>query len=156
MIHIKRYRELINTVVTNVNAQLVGDKISDFILSPTEQQATKKISDKPGILILAKMPPTSSEILSKDDYSENNQCLIFILKKVDISAVDDNDEIEIYADLQGIMQLVKQEILNLGMNNGITSETETLSKPFRTEWEYQIYGGFNGLSLSFDLRDFEL
>ena len=85
-------------------------------------------------------------------------CLIFLLEKVEIGKVKDATEREHYAKMQSIMALVKEWFLNHGLNNdGAESDgTETLGKPFRTEWEYQIYGNFNGLSIGFDLKDFSL
>jgi len=52
--------------------------------------------------------------------------------------------------------MVKEWILNHGLNSSEDDGGETLAKTIRTEWEYQIYGGFNGMSISFDLKDFSL
>ena len=158
MIPASRFKALLDQLHEDVNLELapLDLSISHVVITATDSQVVKKVSGKSGVILVAKMPPSTAEIRTVDDYSEDNQCLIFVLEKQEPSNATDQKELEHYDKVQRIMRKVKEWILNHGLHDGSDDETETLSKPFRTEWEYQVYGNFNGLSLGFDLKDFEL
>lgn len=158
MIPALRFNDILSNLQSDVNVDLddSGLSIAHIIVAVSDSQIGKKVSGKSGVLLIAKMPSATSDIRTVDDYSEDNQCLIFVLEKQEPSTTTDQKELEHYAKVQRIMRAVKEWIMNHGLNDGQDNETETLSKPFRTEWENQVYGNFNGLSLSFDLKDFEL
>lgn len=154
MISILRFDAFISQAVDAVNAFALT-QIKSVKLSPTESALIKKLSDTSGLVLAVKFPDADSNISSIDEYNEANHCLLFLLEKVDPGKFSKQKELEHYDNIQKVMQKVKEFILESGLN-GSLDEGETLSKPFRTEWEYQIYGGFNGLSISFDLKDFRL
>lgn len=158
MISAVRFRSLLLDLQADVNAELVetGLSIAHVVVSATDNLVVKKVSDKAGVILVAKMPPATADIRTIDDYSEDNHCLLFVLEKKDPSSLTDKSEIEHFDKVQRIMRKVKEWIMTHGLHDGSDNETETLSKPFRTEWEYQVYGNFNGLSLGFDLKDFDL
>jgi len=133
-----------------------GRGINHILLSPTESHIIKKLSDRKGICLAVKMADSDSNIGSVDNYSEQNHQLFFILEKCGPGDFTDQTEREHYAKMQYITRLVKEYLLNHGLNGIDCGGDETLSKPFHTEWEYQIYGGFNGLSISCDIEDFRL
>jgi hypothetical protein len=155
MIFIQRFNEMLLEVVAEVNTT-AGKRIGKVILSPTEQRLVKKLDNVSGLALAVKMPDVDSDIQTIDDYSENNHCLMFLLEKVDPGKFSESEELAHYAAIQKVMQRFKELILERGLNGNACGGEETLSKAFRTEWEYQIYGGFNGMSLSFDLQDFQL
>ena len=154
MIPILRYKEFLEGVYQKVNA-LHEKKINKTIFAPTESSLIKKLSDASGLILAVKFPDTDSDISSADEYAEANHCLLFLLEKVDPGKFSSEKEMVHFGKIQEIMRSVKELILEAGLNGNIGGD-ETLSKPFRTEWEYQIFGGFNGLSISFDLKDFRL
>lgn len=185
MIEINRLKELLLQLQTDVNAQLTpghwlrfkniwvndgsfdheqpgekdpkhGKEIDTVILSATEAHLVKKISDKLGILLAFKMPDADSYIRTADDYAENNHCLLYLLEKINPSNIDEENETFHYAKIQHIMKLIKEWILEHGLNGSEDDGEETLHKTFRTEWEYQVFAGFNGMSIGFDLTDFSL
>lgn len=133
-----------------------GKGIDHIILSPTESHIVKKLSDKKGICLAVKLADADSNIESTDNYSEQNHQLFFIIEKCNPGDFTDQTEREHYQKLQIVMRLVKEYLKQIGLNGMDCGGDETLSKPFHTEWEYQTYGGFNGLSISFDLQDFRL
>lgn len=157
MIPALRFSEILESIKTDVNAAIDDSKlkIAHVIIAVTEAQLPKKLSDKKGILLVAYLPPANSDIQTADNYSEDNHCLLFVVEKREPSKYNDEKELTHFDAMQKIMREVKKWILAHGLN-GDTDEPETLSKPFRTEWEHQIYGNYNGLSISFDLKDFEL
>jgi hypothetical protein len=154
MIPILKYQSFLQSVTQRVNT-LHKKKISKTILAPAESSLVKKLKDESGIILAIKFPAADSDISTADDYAEANHCLLFLIEKVDPGKFSADEEIQHYGDLQQIMSSVKELLLEAGMNGDIDDEV-VLSKTFRTEWEYQILGGFNGLSISFDLKDFRL
>lgn len=157
MIPALRFFELLTSIKTEVNTALADSalKIDQVVVGVTEVQLSKKLNDKKGVLLVGYLPTSNSDIQTADNYSEDNHCLLFIMEKREPSKYTEEKELKHLDDMQKIMREVKQWILSHGFN-GDTGEPETLSKPFRTEWEHQIYGNYNGLSISFDLKDFEL
>lgn len=158
MISALRFKDILDQLREEVNLELdsLNLSIDHVVVAATDSQVVKKVSSKSGVILVAKMPPATADIRTVDDFSEDNQCLFFILEKQEPSNVTDQKELEHYDKVQRIMRQVKEWIMNYGLHDGSDDETETISKPFRTEWEYQVYGNFNGLSLGFDLKDFEL
>jgi len=140
-------------VHTNV---LLGKVIDHVIISPTESHLIKKIADKKGIVLAVKLPDADAVIESVDNYSDMNHMLLFLLEKVDHSAHKNAIETAHYAKIQAIMKLVKEYILHHGLNSNVFNGDETLDKPFHSEWEYNTFGGYNGLSVSFDLANYDL
>ena len=150
-------------MVQAVNSSIIQDDapanplvISSIFIAATDAQVSTKVTDKKGVILVAKMPPSTSDIQSADDYSEDNQCLLFILERQELAGSTQEKQLIHYDRMQRIMKAVKSWILEHGLNNDQDDGEETISKPFRTEWEYQVYGNFNGLSLGFDLKDFSL
>jgi len=154
MIPVIRFNEFFLELKAEVN-ETVSKQISNVICSPTEQHLIKKLKDSNGLILAVKMPDSDSNIENSDNFSEANHCIVFLIEKVDPGQYYDSNELAHYASIQETMRKLKELILTHGLNGNICGE-ETLSKNFRTEWEYQIYGGFNGLSISFDLKDFAL
>lgn len=138
------------------SAPKTGKKIDQVLLSVTESHISKKLSDKTGVLLAVKMPDADSDIRTADDYSENNHCLFYILEKINTGSIDDDIERGHFAKMQRIMTLVKEWLLAHGLNGSEDDGGETLSKSIRTEWEYQVFSGFNGMSIGFDFRNFDL
>lgn len=132
-------------------------QIKHLILSPIESHLIKKIGDKTGIILAVKLPDADSKIKDVDNKSEENHMLMFLLEKQDPGNVDDNKERIHYAKMQTVMSFIKDWIANRGLNGNICGGDETLSdKAFHTEWEYQTFRNLNGLSITFDLKDFSL
>lgn len=154
MIPLLRYTAFLKGVLESVNTRH-EKKINKTIFAPTESSLIKKLSDVSGLVLAVKFPDSDSDISTADDYAEANHCLLFLLEKVDPGKFSATKELEHFEQIQQVMRSVKEMILEAGLNGNI-GDDETLSKPFRTEWEYQIFGGFNGLSISFDLKDFRL
>lgn len=140
----------------SVDKNSEGKQIDHIIISPTEGHIVKKLKDRKGICLAVKMADADSSIESEDNYSEQNHQLFFLIEKCNPADFTDQLEREHYQKMQYVMRLVKEYLKSIGLNGDACGGNETLSKPFHTEWEYNIYGGFNGLSISFDLQDFRL
>lgn len=84
-----------------------------------------------------------------DCHQESNQILLFLLEKVPAGEEMDEEELQHYALLQRIMELVKKELLAMDFVCGELSPADGML----TEWEYDVFGGFNGLSIGLKLVD---
>jgi len=137
---------------------LEGKRIDKIVIASTESNLVKKIKDLSGVILALKMPDADTEMESVDNYWEMNHQLLFLLEKVNDGQLTPDSETFHYAKIQYIMKLVKEYMLSCGLNGWSLSESndETLAKPFHAEWEYNQFGGFNGMSVSFDLKDFSL
>lgn len=142
---------------TPKGATVFGGGIDHVEIAATESHLLKKLNGLNGIVLGVKMPDTDGKIDSVDNYSEDNNMLVFVLEKIADGILTKEMELQHYAKLQMVMKLVKEYFLESGMNALMPDDEQpTLSKPFRTEWEFNQFGGFNGLSVSFDLEDFSL
>jgi len=149
-----------NSKVSDINSdeKPIGKKIDHIVIAATESNLVKKIKDLDGVILALKMPDTDTEMESVDNYWEMNHQLLFLLEKINDGQLKPDSETFHYAKIQYIMKLVKEYMLSCGLNGWSLSESndETLAKPFHAEWEYNQFGGFNGMSISFDLKDFSL
>jgi hypothetical protein len=136
-------------------APSVNPEIKSIVLSPNEAHLIKTLKDKPGVILAVQLAPSDTDVKNEDNYSEHDNELFYILEKVDPGRMSDKEERNHYAKLQLVMQFVKDYLFERGVNGNVCGGNEKVSKPFHTEWEYQVYGGFNGLSVSFKLENFQ-
>ena len=161
MIPIKIYNTLLSQIISSVNATIdaqnietpsfVVPHISKAIITVNEAHAIKKLKDAAGVVLIARMYDADTKTDgTTDNYAELNHQLLYVVKKTTASEFTDAAELDEYAIYQRIATLIKEYILNRKVCNSL------LDKPFHTEWEYNVFGGYNGLSISFDLKDFDL
>jgi hypothetical protein len=160
MIEIKSLKILFSEVATEVNAELSADSkrfsIQRVIVSPTEKHLVKKLGDKPGVSLAFKMPSIDSVIMDSDNYSEDNKMLFYVIEKIDPGQFTDEQELDHYNAMQRLTSLLKMRLMNRLMGRDFCNEDTELAKAFHTEFEFQEFGGWNGLSVSFDIKDFNL
>lgn len=150
MINIIRFGEIIAEISAEVNIES-EDKIDACVLAVKEEHLQKKIADKKGVLLCANYPDAEMEREHLDKYSEDNMVLLFLIEKVNAGQHTNDEELVHYAKMQRIMQQIKKII---GQRYFNCDEIKT-GRKIRTEWEYNIYGGFNGLSLGLTLEDYD-
>lgn len=149
MIDITRFRELILELQTKVN-QESEEKINGCFLAVKEEHMVKKIKDKPGVLLCANYPDAEYDIENSDNRREDNQVIFFICEKVSPGSETDEEELLHYAKLQRIMEALKRVLRQNEFCDRFSSGDK-----MRTEWEYSIFGGFNGLSLGLTIADYD-
>ena len=125
-------------------------KIDGVILAVSDKHLTKKLRDQAGFFLCANFPDAESkgmQIITKKIIAS----LLFLLEKV--PAGDETDEAEIthYAGMQNVMRILKDEIRDMDFVCGEISGGEDIN----TEWEYDVFGGFNGLSIGLKLTDYD-
>ncbi|MEA4976009.1 MAG: hypothetical protein VB046_09765 [Paludibacter sp.] len=160
MIQITAFKEFFESAIVWANAkadtEITGGKtISSLIMAVEENHLIKKIKDKAGIVLAIKYPSSDSQG-DEDGYAERNKCLIYCVTKWDPGKVTDAEETNHYSVLQELTRRVKEYLNTSDKGPGICGVENGLYSGFRTEWEYNIFGGYYGLSVSFDLRNFTL
>lgn len=160
MIQIQSYKEFFQKAIewsnTNSNEDITGGKnIQHLVMAVEENHLVKKVKDKSGIILALRYPPSDSQG-NEDNYAERNKCLIFIVMKWDASSVKESEEIGLFAALQEHTKKIKEYLLSEKKEDDFCNTENQLYSPFTTEWEYNIFGGYNGLSVSFDLRNYSL
>lgn len=148
MIDIIRYREYLIELQRAVNEQS-EKKIDEIVMATKEGHLTKKLKDKAGLILCANYPDSSYKGNS-DSYIEKNQVLFFLLEKVASGSEDNDAEIQHYAEIQRVMHLLKAELQQNSSCAKIDADEDMI-----TEWEYDIFGGYNGLSLGVKLKDYD-
>jgi hypothetical protein len=148
MIDIIRYREYLIELQHAVNEQS-EKKIDEIVMATKEGHLTKKLKDKAGLLLCANYPDSSFKG-NADTHTEKNQVLFFLLEKVSSGSEDNEAEIQHYAEIQRVMQILKDELQQRSPCGSIDADEDMI-----TEWEYDIFGGYNGLSLGAKLKDYD-
>nr|DAQ67514.1 MAG TPA: hypothetical protein [Caudoviricetes sp.] len=149
MINIQKYRETMLELKERVNA-VSKTKIDGVVIAVSEKHLVKKLKDKDG-LVLCSNYPDSTSTGGKDNYSEQNSMLLFLLEKVPSGQETDEDELLHYATIQRVMQLLKTRLREMDFTCGDISGAENIT----TEWEYDVFGGWNGLSIGLKLNDYD-
>lgn len=160
MIGIKELKNTFSELAAEVNSELDDDMkrcmVKSIIVSPSESHLVKKLKDRAGVILAFRMPSADSDIENEDNYSEINKMLFYVIEKIDPGKFSDDQELDHYNMLQRLTSLFKLKLMDRLMGNDFCRSDNELAKAFHTEFEYQEFGGWNGLSVSFDIRNFDL
>lgn len=141
MINILQFRELCIELQHKVNA-ISDSQIDTVVMAVREEHMVKKLQNKFGITLCASFPDAQSSG-TEDNYTDNQQAFFFVVKRLTPGQLDDETEITTYAELQDIMLNLRDVIRDYYSEcMGIIPE-----ESYKIEWEYQIFGGVNGLSM---------
>ena len=141
MINILQFRELCIELQHKVNA-ISDSQIDTVIMAVREEHMVKKLQNKFGITLCVSYPDAQSSG-TEDNYTDNQQAFFFVVKRLAPGQLDDETEITTYAELQDIMLNLRDVIRDYYSEcMGISPE-----ESYKIEWEYQIFGGVNGLSM---------
>ena len=155
MIPINDYRQFVSELV---NSAKTAAKIDDDItirLAVTESQLVNLLKDKAGIVVAGNIP--GAEISKGDWFQSEGECLIMVLEKMPEDRQGTEAEFGSYSKLQQLMIEIVRLLTNYDGFDSICDKGEVdSSRPLVVEWEYNTYGGFNGLSVTFKLKDKEI
>lgn len=141
MINILQFRELCIDLQHKVNA-ITDSQIDTVVMAVREEHMVKKLQNKLGITLCVSYPDAQSSG-TEDNYTDNQQAFFFVVKRLAPGQLDDETEITTYAELQDIMLNLRDVIRDYYSEcMGIIPE-----ESYKIEWEYQIFGGVNGLSM---------
>lgn len=147
MIPISRFREWCIELMNEVNVREV--LIKHLVMGVDEGHIVKKIKDKQGVCLCVNYPDAVGS--GTDDNAIDVQSLyFFVVEKANPGSQTDDGEMLHYGKLQDIMRLLRSTLRIFAQGNCIGVEIDLNDK---IEWEYQIFGGFNGLSMGVKITD---
>ena len=149
MIDIVRFRELLLELQQQINEK-ADTTIEGVVLAVREGHMQKKLRDREGIWLCGNYP--DAELKGNGDmYDEKNHVLFFLLEKVPAGRDSDEDELQNYARIQRLAKLLKHELLS----GRVTCGEMDMENSIVTEWEFDVFGGWNGMSIGFKLTDYD-
>ena len=146
MINIQRYREMLEERVNKVSRT----KIDGTVIAVSEKHLVKKLRDCTGLMLCANYPDAVSQG-NEDNYRERNSLLLFLIEKVPSGQETDEEELLHYARIQQVMQLLKNKLREMDFFCGEVEGAESMT----VEWEYDVFGGWNGMSIGLNLVDYD-
>lgn len=149
MINIQRYREMLVELKERVNAESEA-RIDGVAVAVSEKHLVKKLKDSTGLMLCANYPDAVSQG-SRDNYREQNSLLLFLIEKVPSGQETDEEELLHYARIQQVMQLLKDKFREMDFFCGEVDGAESMTM----EWEYDVFGGWNGMSIGLNLADYD-
>lgn len=149
MIDIKAFREYISELVYETNQEL-EKKIEHIVLSVNESHMIKKLQNKSGVCLCVSYPDAQA-VGESDNVKDSQQAFIFVCQRVSPGQLDEEGELALYCELQHIM-LVFRDFLRGAENDCVDINPE---ESYKIEWEYQIFGGVNGLSMGLKFTNYD-
>lgn len=155
MIPINDYRQFIAELINYAKQKA---EITDDItirLAVTESQLINLLKDLNGIVVAGNIPGAD---LSKSSYFQSEgECLLMVLEKMPEDEQGLESENDRFATLQRLMVEIVRLLTNQdGFDRFCDKGEVDYNRPLHIEWEYNTYGGFNGLSVTFRLKDKEV
>lgn len=150
MIAINDYRQFIAELAAAAS-QKSGVAYSKIRLAVTETQLINLLKDQQGIVIAGNIP--GSEIKNNGYYWSENECLLMVLEKMPEDYQGTDHEYERYGELQQLMAAIVRLLTGEDFQQFCDKGELDTSRPVVIEWEFNTYGGFNGMSVTFRLKD---
>ena len=151
MIPIRDYQQFIAelTAKASQNSGVAVDKIR---LAVTESQLAVLLKDQQGVIVCGNIPGMELSHPASFWLSEG-ECLLMVLERMPDDRQGTHREYEEYARLQLLMQHIVRLLVGEDFQEFCDKGEVDFSRPLNVEWEYNQYGGFNGLSVTFHLKD---
>lgn len=152
MIPISKYQQFIAELVNVAKQRAEITESHTTRLAVTETQLINLLKDQRGIVIAGKIPDAE---ISKNSYViSRSECLLMVLEKMPEDEQGLQRETDRLARLQRLMDEIVKILMNYdGFDRFCDLGEVDRGREVRVEWEYNTYGGFNGMSVVFWLRD---
>ena len=152
MIPINDYRQFIAELINYAKQQARIDETTTIRLAVTETQLVNLLKDQSGIVIAGNIP--GADISKQSFFQSEGECLLLVLEKMPEDRQGTEWEFTRYDVLQQLMKEIIKLLTNYdGFDRFCDKADLDYSRPLTVEWEYNTYGGFNGLSITFRLKD---
>ena len=155
MINILRFQEWLLELKEAVNRSAGTsehpERIGSVALAVNEGHLVRKLADRRGIVLCGRYPD-STFTGNGDIPSSENDVVLFLLEKVPSGRMTHETELLHYAALQRLMLTLRRHLLEDPL---FCRSAARLASDISMEWEYDIFGGWNGLSAGFKLENFE-
>lgn len=145
MIPINDYRQFV-AELTAAAARQCDEDTPTIRLAVTDSQLINLLKDLPGIVVAGNIPGT--ELQRNGCWQSSGECLLMVLEKIPADLQGTGRENCEYARMQLLMDAIVRLLTGEQMQQFCDRGDVDLSRPVRVEWEYNQYGGFSGLSVS--------
>ena len=151
MIAINDYRQFVSELAAAAS-RLSDVKVDHVRLAVTETQLVTLLKDKAGVIVCGNIP--ASDLSYPTGYwLSAGESLLMVLEKMPRDRQGQDAEFDAYARLQRLMAALLGLLTGEDMQEFCDQGELDRSQPVRVEWEFNSYGGFNGLSATFRLKD---
>jgi hypothetical protein len=156
MIPINDYRQFIAELVNYAKQQMGFDEEITIRLAVTESQLVNLLKDLDGVVVAGNIP--GADISNGSGWMQSEgECLLMVLEKMPEDYQGTEREYTRYGQLQQLMINITRLLTNYdGFDRFCDKGEIDYTRPLTIEWEYNTYGGFNGLSVTFRLKDKEV
>ncbi len=151
MIPIRDYQQFVAELVAKAS-ELSDVEVEKVRLAVTESQLVTLLKDQPGIVVCGNIPGMDLSYPASFWQSEG-ECLLMVLERMPDDYQGTWREYEEYARLQRLMNAIVRLLIGEDFQEFCDKGEVDFSRPLTVEWEYNQYGGFNGLSVTFRLKD---
>ena len=151
MIPIRNYQQFIAELTAKASV-LSGVAVEKIRLAVTESQLVTLLKDQPGVIVCGNIPGMELSYHTGFWLSEG-ECLLMVLERMPDDLQGTQSETDEYARLQQLMQQIVRLLIGEDFQEFCDKGEVDFSRPLTVEWEYNQYGGFNGLSVTFRLKD---
>lgn len=147
MITIQRFREWLLELKEAINKDCSAAQIEGIAMAVREGHMIRKLRDRRGIILCGKYPDATTTGTT-DNFGTDNDVVLFLLEKVPSGQHSDEEELLHYATLQRLMLLLRDRLMQSPL---LCTDDTQAPVELTIEWEYDIFGGWNGLSVGFKL-----
>ena len=156
MIPINNYRQFVAELTNYAKQQAGVSEAVTIRLAVTESQLVNLLKDQHGIVVAGNIPGADISN-SAGWFQSEGECLLMVLEKMPEDRQGTDWEYTRLGELQQLMTEIIRVLINYdGFSRFCDMGTVDFSRPLQVEWEYNAYGGFNGLSVTFRLKDKEV
>ncbi len=150
MIAINDYRQFI-AELTAAAEERSGVDVGKIRLAVTESQLINLLKDQAGIVVAGNIP--GAEIGNNGFFLSSGECILYVIEKTPEDRQGTDWEYDEYARMQQLMAAIVRLLTGEDFQEFCDKGEVDFSRPIVVEWEYNIWGGFNGQSVTFRLKD---
>lgn len=151
MIPLKDYQQFVAELVAKAS-ELCEVHVDKIRLAVSESQLVTLLKDQPGVVVAGNIPGMELSHPVSFWLSEG-ECLLAVLERMPDDYQGTWREYEEYARLQRLMDQIVRLLIGEDFQEFCDKGEVDFSRPLNVEWEYNQYGGMNGLSVTFRLKD---
>ena len=151
MIPLKDYQQFVAELVAKAS-ELCEVRVDKIRLAVSESQLVTLLKDQPGVIVAGNIPGMELSHPVSFWLSEG-ECLLAVLERMPDDYQGTWREYEEYARLQRLMDQIVRLLIGEDFQEFCDKGEVDFSRPLNVEWEYNQYGGMNGLSVTFRLKD---
>ena len=150
MIAINNYRQFIAELVAAA-ARNCEEETPKIRLAVTETQLINMLKDMAGIVVAGNIP--GSDIRNNGCFVSDGECILYIFEKWTADRQGSDWEYQEYARIQRLTAVIVRLLTGEDFQEFCDQGELDNSRGLTIEWEYNTYGGFNGMSIGFRLKD---